>query len=96
MIEAVKGKVVKLHQISFKASLQALRQWEPQINQANISHKQRNHLRLMLYEAIAGKIVPHRPGRCEPRAVKRRPNPFPLLTIPRQQLKAQLIGGNLA
>jgi hypothetical protein len=96
MIEAVKGKVVELHQISFKASLQALRQWEPHLNQTNISHKKKNHLRQMLYEAIAGKIVPNRPGRCEPRAVKRRPKPFPLLTIPRQQLKTQLISGNLA
>jgi len=94
LLDAADRKGVVLHQISFKASVQALRQWEPHINQINISHKQRNHLIQMLYEAIAGKIVPYRPGRSEPRAVKRMPKPFPLLTTPRQQFKAQLISGN--
>src|SRR5207253_1481765 len=30
----------------------------------------------------------HRPGRCEPRAVKRRPKPHKLLTEPREQARA--------
>jgi hypothetical protein len=86
MIEAADKKSVELRQISFKASVQALRQWEPHLNQPNISHQQRNRLVQMLYEAIAGKIIPLRPGRSEPRAVKRRPKPYPLLTTPRHEI----------
>ena len=41
-------------------------------------------------------INPHRPNRVEPRAVKRRPKPYPLLTKPRHEarnaLKQQSIG----
>lgn len=40
------------------------------------------HLRV-----LAADLVPDRPGRREPRAVKRRPNPFPLLTKPRHQYR---------
>jgi hypothetical protein len=34
--------------------------------------------------------VPHRPGRVEPRAVKRRPKPYPLMNRPREQWRRQL------
>src|SRR5262249_21711193 len=41
-------------------------------------------------------VNPHRPNRVEPRAVKRRPKPYPLLTKPRQEarnaLKQQRLG----
>ncbi|MEN8168312.1 MAG: IS4 family transposase, partial [Pseudomonadota bacterium] len=37
-----------------------------------------------LFILIAQQKVGNRPGRIEPRAVKRRPKPFPLLTKPRQ------------
>src|SRR6266446_5378754 len=41
-------------------------------------------------------VNPHRPGRVEPRAVKRRPKPYPLLTQPRREarkaLKQQRVG----
>jgi len=36
---------------------------------------------------LARDLVPYRPNRVEPRAVKRRPKPFPLLTKPRHQYK---------
>jgi len=36
-------------------------------------------------------VNPHRPGRVEPRAVKRRPKPYPLLTKPRQEARNILI-----
>lgn len=38
-----------------------------------------------LLKAVAGRLVGNRPGRSEPRAVKRRPKPYPLLTVPRAQ-----------
>ena len=40
-----------------------MRQFKIACGQVNASSNQ------MLYEAIAGKTVPYRPGRCEPRAV---------------------------
>ncbi len=36
-------------------------------------------------------VNPHRPGRFEPRAVKRRPKPYPLLTKPRREARNVLI-----
>jgi hypothetical protein len=36
-------------------------------------------------------VNPHRPGRVEPRAVKRRPKPYPLLTKPRREARNVLI-----
>jgi len=38
-------------------------------------------------------IVGHRPNRIEPRAVKRRPKPIQLLTMPRQAAREQLFAG---
>ncbi len=37
-------------------------------------------------------VNPHRPNRLEPRVVKRRPKPYPLMTKPRCQLKKELTG----
>ena len=39
---------------------------------------------------IAQKKTGTRPGRIEPRAVKRRPKPFSLLTKPREKARAQI------
>ncbi len=36
-------------------------------------------------------VNPHRPGRVEPRAVTRRPKPYPLLTQPRREARKILI-----
>ena len=41
---------------------------------------------------LPGHVVGKRPGRVEPRAVKRRPKPHDLLIIPRDQARAELIG----
>lgn len=87
MVEAAKKKGVSARRISFKGSVQVLRQWEPHLNQGKISRQERDRLIGLLYESIAGNIVPERPGRSEPRAVKRRPKPYQLLTAPRHEMK---------
>ena len=46
-----------------------------------------------LLELIVTKRVGDRPDRYEPRAVKRRPKPHPLLTMPRKKAKALIIRG---
>jgi len=87
MVEAAKVQGMRVRRISFKGSVQALRQWEPHLNQAKLSRQERRHIIGRLYESIAGKKVPERPGRSEPRAVKRRPKPYQLLTMPRQEMR---------
>ena len=42
-------------------------------------------------ENLAGHTIGNRPGRVEPRAVKRRPKPHDLLTQPRDQARAELL-----
>ena len=46
--------------------------------------------RCILFELIAQQRVGDRPGRVEPRAVKRRPKPYPLLTQPREIARAKI------
>jgi hypothetical protein len=41
--------------------------------------------------SLAAHVVGHRPGRLEPRAIKRRPKPHDLLTQPRAQARAEMI-----
>jgi len=84
--EAAKGTAMKIRRISFKGSLQALRQWEPYLNQTKISRKEQNRFILLLYASIAESIVVERPGRSEPRAVKRRPKNHQLLNKPRHEM----------
>ncbi len=72
--------------ISFKASMQALRQWEPLFNRNDLKNHERRRLIVSLLHAIAANITITRPGRREPRCVKRRPKPFPLLTAPRHEI----------
>ena len=72
--------------ISFKASVQALRQWEPQLHRRATDASERQRLLGSLRTAIGARQVTARPGRREPRCLKRRPKPFALLTVPRHQM----------
>lgn len=85
MVEAAVDVGQAPRRLSFKGSVQALRQWEPQFSQMRDSRDQRRLLSA-LRSSIAGHLVPLRPGRQEPRCVKRRPKPFSLLTAPRHQM----------
>jgi hypothetical protein len=83
MAEAAALHERPLEQISFKGSVDALRQYTPLIAQAR-SQKKQSRLIQDLLRVLALDLVPERPGRRQPRAVKRRPKPYPLLTEPRQ------------
>ena len=87
MLEAAQKKAHSVREVSFKGSIQALRQWEPHLNQGNINKQKRYRLMQLLYESITGKIIVDRPGRSEPRAVKRRPKHYQLLTAPRHEME---------
>jgi len=84
MAEAVAVHRVELERVSFKGSLDALRQFSDAINRAP-NRKLRRQLWEDLLLVLARDLVPLRPDRTEPRAVKRRPKPFPLLNKPRRK-----------
>jgi len=87
MYEAAEERGVDVSRLSFKGSLQALRQWEPHLNQVKISKRERFRILSALYDAISENEVPLRPRRQEPRCVKRRPKPYQLLTTARHLMK---------
>ena len=87
IVEAITHTKHSVRRISFKASVQTIRLWSTQLAQ-DISDKKRNDLIRLLYQSIAQNIVTKRPGRSEPRAVKRRPKPHQLLTKPRSEMSA--------
>ena len=86
MAETVARHQVDLERISFKGTVDAARQYTAAIIQAR-SRKMRVQLWDDLLLNLARDLVPYRPNRSEPRAVKRRPKPFPLLTKPRRHFK---------
>lgn len=51
----------------------------------------RSHIYLTLLKVIVHKLVPHRPGRVEPRVTKRRPKAYPSMSQPRSLLRQQLL-----
>jgi hypothetical protein len=68
--------------ISFKGAVDAARSFHQAIRLAR-SQRQARRLYRRLLEVLARDLVPLRPGRNEPRAVKRRPKPYQRLTKPR-------------
>jgi hypothetical protein len=86
MVETVRRHDVPLERLSFKGSVDSVRQYSIAISNAKTKTRA-GHLVKELLRVLAGDLVPLRPDRKEPRAVKRRPKPFPLLTKPRKQYK---------
>lgn len=76
-------------QISFTATRQAVVEGWMLLTLG--SQRSRLALGRALLLALEKEKVGDRPGRCEPRAVKRRPKPYPLLTKPRAQARAELL-----
>jgi hypothetical protein len=85
-VEAALCYDVPLQRISFKGTLDALSQFSLAILQAR-SKKKRRQLAADLLFHLAADQVPERPGRSEPRALKRRPKPFPLLNKHRHRFR---------
>ena len=86
MQRSAHGHGVPLGRISFKGSLDALRQWSQVIAAAGAHPKKQDALIQELLAVIARDPVPERPDRSEPRARKRRPKNYHLLTRPRRQM----------
>ena len=72
-------------QLSFKHTVQLWIAWDQRGN--GTEHDNKIHA---LFVLIAQQQVGDRPGRIEPRAIKRRPKPYPLLTKPREIARAHV------
>ena len=85
MLESARTREVSLRRVSFKGALTAMRQWAPLLHDAIGRHRE------TLYEdmlsVIASDLLPVRPDRVEPRAVKRRPKSYQLMTKPRRLMR---------
>lgn len=82
------GKVL-VRELSFKGALQLLNAFEESLRYCPRGRLALRHAYLLA--GVAQMKLPQRPGRVEPRAVKRRPKPQQLLTEPRQILRAELL-----
>lgn len=82
MAQAARQHQVDLIRISFKGSIDALLCFSSAIAQTRQRWRQRR-LRDKLFEILAADLLPLRPGRREPRVVKRRPKDYPLMHLPR-------------
>jgi hypothetical protein len=84
MAEAARAQQIKPRTISFTGSLHTVRAFEA----SHLYDPERIEVDLpRLLELIGQKRVGDRPDRYEPRAVKRRPKPYPRLTMPRKTAK---------
>ena len=90
MFDAAKASEARLEQLSFKSALVRFGLWC-----ARLGHGIRLVAWLLGYPAmlrdLARDLNPDRPGRYEPRVVKRRPKPFPRMQQPREVLREQFL-----
>jgi len=76
-----------LWRMSFKGALQVFETWGSQFRLLHHHPKKKNQLFDEMLKQISLRVVPHRPGRQEPRAIKRRPKSYQLLTAPRSEFR---------
>ena len=86
MLEAARRHGVALERISFAGALAAARRYSEALAQAR-SERSRRQLLEDLFRVLASDLVPDRPGRREPRAIKRRPKPYPRLMCHRRKFR---------
>jgi hypothetical protein len=84
MAQALTQADIQLEEMSFKGAVDALRQYSAAIAQAR-NRKLRSQLWEDFLLNLARDLVPRRPNRREPRALKRRPKAYPLLNRHRRR-----------
>jgi hypothetical protein len=90
MAEAARGEGIKPRAVSFKGAQHTMREFEA-VHLYDPERIERDLPRLV--SLIGKKRVGDRPDRYEPRAVKRRPKPHPLLRMTRKKAKALIKRG---
>jgi hypothetical protein len=78
---------VPIERLSFKGSVDTLRQWSDTLNAAHDKPREQARLFNQLLQILAEDTVPLRPDRSEPRVRKRRPKAYPLMTHPRHDYR---------
>ena len=86
MQQAAIDHQVDLTRISFKGTADTLRHWSASLEALRGRPRTQQALLDAMLELIARDLVPLRPGREEPRAKKRRPKNYHLLTKPRHEM----------
>jgi len=86
MAQAANLNGVEVERISFKGTLDAFRQWTAALVQVHGVRKKRRRTEIWrkFLETLGADLVPLRPGRKEPRAVKKR-SKYPPLSKPRHK-----------
>jgi hypothetical protein len=85
MQEAAATHHVALDRLSFKGSVDTVREWSGVFSHRK-SARELRRLHGAMLGVIASDPVPERPGRSEPRAKKRRPKTYQLMTAPRGEM----------
>lgn len=87
ILQSAAAQQQELGRISFKGAVDLLRQWLPHAAACHDHPRKLAAWREELLEAIASVQNPSRPRRIEPRAVKRRPKNYQMLTKPRHKFQ---------
>ena len=87
MCSAAERYHVRILSMSFRSSLATIRQWAPLMAGLNPRSSRFSKMHQLLLEYLAQQLIPYRPNRVQPRARKRRPKNYPLLTSPRKLYK---------
>lgn len=88
MLEAAVACHVPLYRLSFKGTLDTVREFSVSLVRVPVSQRQkRNTIYREMLATIAKDLVPDRPGRREPRCKKRRPKAYPYMNKPRRKMK---------
>jgi hypothetical protein len=87
MQQAAALYLVPIERLSFKGSVDTLRQWTDTLNAAYNQPREQARLFNQLLLILAEDTVPYRPDRTEPRVRKRRPKAYPLMTHPRRDYR---------
>lgn len=94
LVRAVMAKAAALagvlaRALSFKGTLRVLGAYHEQLRR--VGRRRRRIMLAHMLGAISTLRLPDRPGRVEPRAIKRRPKPHPLLLVPRSLARLRLL-----
>lgn len=87
MQEAATSHQIDLSRISFKGTLDTMREWRAVLESMRGHPRKHKALLDIMLRVIASDPVPYRPNREEPRAKKRRPKNYHLLTKHRSEMK---------
>ena len=88
MLEASVICHAPLYRLSFKGTLDTVEEFSHRLACMPFSQKKkRQTIYLEMLAIIAADLVPDRPGRREPRCLKRRPKAYPFMTKPRRQMQ---------